>query len=252
MDALLTEIFRIQQQYWTVNNDEKENLLSQFPDSLDWKQLLRLHHLLCMEVFQAYIAGHFLFKKNKIILNQEMTRFLQKSTAILLSDKSPYRPQQCEIKFDVLTRQKEFKRMEGTLINASLTHLGCIEIIRLDPELHPVSLDFLPLSLIKVIMNNTEGSLVSYRDRKEKDICYLASYYYFSQESKKFINNTHTEYVCPLECDEAGEECGIGLGIQEFLIIQNNGIKEYIRIYNNALITMIPYMYDIQYRDKAI
>ncbi|MBN2442849.1 MAG: hypothetical protein JXJ04_15940 [Spirochaetales bacterium] len=252
MNTMVDEIMKIQQNYWTFNKGEKEILLSQFPRISDWKDLLRLHHLLCMEAFHDHMKGNFIFSRNKISSHNNTYLELQKTLAMLLSDESPYVPQQSEIKFDILTRHKEFKKLTGILMNGSLTHLGSIEIVNVDSELTPLSISFLPLTHIKSIMINSKGTLISYRNKKEKDICYLASHYYVSKESRKYINSNETEYICTKEYENDHNEYGIGLGPQELVIIQQDGSKVHTHIQNNAIITTLPHLYEYQYREKVI
>lgn len=251
MDTLLNEIFNLQKDYWAINKDEKEILLAQFPDSIEWKNLLRLHHLLCMEALESMQEKLSHTEKTTPIPGRETIQLLQRTTNMLLGGKSPYRPRQGEIEFDILTRQGSLKKFTGVLMNASLTHLGSIEVVWVDSDLNPVSMDFLPLDQLQSIMNNTKGALITYKNKKEKDICYLATHYFFSPACKKYINNTQTEYVYPLY-EANSEEPGIGLGVQEFVIIQDNNSKEYTPINKNAIIKLIPDMYEFEYNEKVI
>jgi hypothetical protein len=252
MERLLEEIFTLQDHYWSVNNKEKEALLAQFPEDLDWKGLLRLHHLLCMEALDTSTGG-LSQTKTPSSPSWEIRLLLNKTTNKLLHDKSPYRPRYCEIEFDILTRQKHFKRISGVLMNASLTHLGSIEVIRINPELHPVSIDFIPLERVHSIMNNTKGALVTYTDKKEKDICYLASHYFYSSACHQFINREQTDYIYILKQDNHNYLPGIGLGVQEFMINGEGTHKEYTHIKKNIVLKRIPDEYEeYEYSEKVI
>jgi hypothetical protein len=270
MSTLSQKIYRIQKEYWTFNRKEKEILLAQFPHISKWKDILRLHHLLCMEIFQWYSANNlqdatYQSGQKKIPVQiQEAIVNLKNTTEKLLNEDSPYIPQACEIKYDILTKFREFKKLEGTCMNASLSHLGSLEVFKVDGELNPLCIDFIPFSEIKTIMHNADGTLISYKDNKEKDICYLASHYYFSKESTRYMESTISRYMCvqKKKCKLVGmyteearyylTEYGLGYGPQEFMILHNEKSEKKAPIDRNAVITMLPHLYEMEQMKSTI
>jgi hypothetical protein len=62
----------------------------------------------------------------------------------LVSDNSPYKPRHVAVwRGKAGESDKHEPDLIGILCNASLTHLGCIEVIRLDAEQRPIELAFI-------------------------------------------------------------------------------------------------------------
>ena len=141
----------IQQKYWTPNLDEKKNLLEKGIDDLSWRESLRLLHLTCLEMLSEGIGREQLMLegkpdkasqevppgKNRDLILRLVTR--------LCSDASPYKPRTVAVWQSKRSKPGEHKPdIKGILCNASLTHLGCIEVIRYrDDKYEPSELSFI-------------------------------------------------------------------------------------------------------------
>src|ERR1700733_3145341 len=71
-----------QRAYWTHNAGEQSELESRSPDQLDWKNRLRLHHLICLERLLPGLAE---------TRKAEIDERCRQSTRRLLAPESPYR-----------------------------------------------------------------------------------------------------------------------------------------------------------------
>ena len=123
---------RLQQRYWTFDPDELADLLAQGPDSLEWGERLRLHHLLCMR----RVAG--------MESSEEESEQLRQSVRWLTASDSPYRPQAAGVwqGAQATPGRGSEPQLQGDFLNPSLTHLGSLEVFRLDDNHRPVSIDF--------------------------------------------------------------------------------------------------------------
>lgn len=116
----------LQTEYWKPAPGEEAALLARFPLGLSWHETFRLHHLLCID--------RFLGGRDETLLSAVLER--------LLSADSPYRP-----RHGCLWQQSPVEAdydLAGAIINASLTHLGALEVVRLTPEHEPLAVDFIP------------------------------------------------------------------------------------------------------------
>jgi len=122
----------IQRAYWTHNAEEQARLEARSLEQLNWPERLRLHHLICLQRLNA---------------GPERAAATEKCRAMvrtLLAPDSPYRPRPALI-WQGQSAQMGSDRepdMQGELLNPSLTHLGCLEVYRVDAANQPTRLDF--------------------------------------------------------------------------------------------------------------
>jgi hypothetical protein len=115
----------LQAEYWRAAPEEQAMLAAKFPHGLSWRETFRLHHLVCCD--------RFLGSGDETLLRPLVER--------LLSEESPYRP-----RHGCLWQQSSPENdydLAGSLLNASLTHLGALEVLRLTPTHEPIAVDFL-------------------------------------------------------------------------------------------------------------
>ena len=117
--------------YWTYDDREQWLLESRGIDQLSWHDRLRLHHLTCMERLGGKERGL-------------ATEKCKSTTQRLLAADSPYRPRPAMIwrTQATPTANKKPPDMQGLLLNASLSHLGALEVYRVDENNQPAAIDF--------------------------------------------------------------------------------------------------------------
>ena len=124
----------LQRAYWTFSEEERARLVERGPAHLSWRERLRLHHLTCMGRLAC------LQIKADPALVEKATNQCRALSYLLLSATSPYLPRPALI-WDGYSAREE-SNWQGELLNPSLTHLGCLEIYRLDAANQPSEIDF--------------------------------------------------------------------------------------------------------------
>jgi hypothetical protein len=205
----------MQRAYWTPNAETLAELEAHRVDQLDWRALLRLHHLICLQRLEPGV--------DREAVNEKCRQTVRR----LLAGDSPYRPR------PALVWQGQSPRadgdgepdMEGDLLNASLTHLGCLEVYRIDAANRPTQIDFVgfdeltgvlfgPLNLIRV-------AKLFYEDGRQ-EMALVPLLYGLTWA----IGNDHdrrgqmTRFVSQLESEEIlpSWASGIGVGQQDLSI----------------------------------
>src|SRR5262245_15072762 len=94
-----TDPVQLQKAYWTFNQGEKDSLLRRFPDSLSWAELLRLQHLVSLEVVNQVVDGKRLLDAESHVAAADgpLHDLSSQITVKLLMPESPYRMRHCEI-----------------------------------------------------------------------------------------------------------------------------------------------------------
>ncbi len=122
----------LQRAYWTHDPDEQSRLEVAGVGSLGWRDLLRLHHLHCLARAAPGPARAASGPKCRV------------TAARLLAPESPYRPRPALVWQGHAAGSGDEREpdLQGDFLNPSLTHLGCLEIYRVDAANHPKALDF--------------------------------------------------------------------------------------------------------------
>lgn len=217
---LFVRAAEMQRAYWTHDAQEQLDLESRGMDRLSWRERLRLLHLLCMQCLQAEPLRGVAKQKCKVL------------SKVLLGPESPFRPQTAMIwKGDPASAEwSEEPDLQGELVNPSLTHLGCLEIYRLDPANQPTRIDFVGfdeligvkiaapglIRIAKLFYNDGKGELVLV------PILYGTTWSIGSEADR---SGQLTRFVAHLE-DEATESSavsGIGIGQQDLALRDADG-----------------------------
>ena len=131
----------LQVAYWRrdpASIDRLAPLLS----TLSWRHRLRLHHLLCLELLEVSPGD----EADIDALGSARAALFRELLGLLVSPESPWRPRTAAIWLGQPSPgAPRPPTAQGLLVNASLTHLGAVEIIRLDEDEAPTALDFVPL-----------------------------------------------------------------------------------------------------------
>lgn len=143
-------ILRLQRDYWTYRVEEHASLQARGWGQLAWPERLRLHHLNCLAVLEQEPFRRELHEEDLDAGNdnpepsEAQARCRETATALLAPD-SPYRPRIGMVWQGEQGPQEERPPdLEGVLSNASLTHLGSLEVMRLDGQMRPRELAFVP------------------------------------------------------------------------------------------------------------
>lgn len=230
---------QLQCTYWTYNPDEKAALLARYPESLSWSEALRLHHLTCLELLSSEEGSA------QLMGDLEGSYFAPKGTAYelcrelvqrLLSQDSPYRVRHCNIwQGEAGQSGQRPPDLQGQLRNASLTHLGCLEVIHLGNQNQVRELSFIPFDDIRGVLfaqpSLFRAGKVLYEDSSE-EIVYIPLIYGVSwvTDIKYDHDGTMTRFRCHLPVDGLDMHIGIGIGIghQDFLLTAPEAEGEYL------------------------
>ncbi|MBN9522303.1 hypothetical protein J0H58_27930 [bacterium] len=120
----------IQRAYWTHDAREQAELEDRGVDRLGWRELLRLHHLACLDRLNA--------GPDRATTAETCWQTARR----LLAADSPYRPRVAMVWQGETVGGGGEPDLRGEFLNASLTHLGCLEVYRLDAANRPSGLDF--------------------------------------------------------------------------------------------------------------
>lgn len=228
-NTMADSAIQLQRTYWNYTANEKAALVSQYPDSLTWSELLRLHHLTCLELLdtdegRAQLAGgttNTNFKAPKGLARD----LCQELTQRLLSKESPYRLRHCAVwKGEAGQSEQRPPDLQGQLRNASLTHLGCLEVIRLGDQNRPQKLSFVPLDDVRGVLF-AQPSLfrvakVAYENARGEEVVLMPLLYGISWLTRNEFDHDGkmTRFCCGLEVEGSGVGFGIGVGHQDFLL----------------------------------
>jgi hypothetical protein len=218
----------IQRGYWTANPAEQAALGARVLESLTWAETLRLHHLNCLEYLMEGGEGASWRRAGAVVDRDEGTESpaLARCRATahrLLTEHSPYRPRFCMVwQGEANTSGHREPDRQGWLRNASMTHLGCVETIRLDAKKKPREIAFLPLDDIRAL-EFVQPALfrfakVLYDDGRDDEIVQVPLVYGVSWMTAQAPDHdaTTSRHVGRLEVE--GRSYVIAIGRQDFAI----------------------------------
>lgn len=137
---------KLQTAYWTFDEAEFFQLHGQRLSDLSWADRLRLLHLVSMKVINEKTIKKAFNRKDIVPCDApagDTAELLIKFVTLLLEEESPYCARHLLIwqgaAGETETRPPD---IQGMVRNASISHLGSLEIIRLDEKQQPVKLDF--------------------------------------------------------------------------------------------------------------
>ncbi len=165
LDPVAQRGIELQKRYWTPNPEELAGLETRRPESLDPAKLLRLHHLRCLALLDAGdatlrrallapIAERPDETELRATIDRDLLTKLERSAKALLARRSPFRPRHG---FAWLAAgppdgdDVPYSDFQGRTLNASLTHLGCLEVIGLDAKFEPATVEFLDFDQILTV-----------------------------------------------------------------------------------------------------
>jgi hypothetical protein len=165
LDAVSERGVELQKRYWSPAPEEQRDLEGRGFAALDWPGKLRLHHLRCLALLDArdgVLRRGLLAPAEERPPTEELAAAVDpvlrervaKSARALLGRRSPYRPRHGFAWLGAGPPEGEdipYSDHQGRALDAALSHLGSLEIIRLDAKFQPAALDFLPFDEILTI-----------------------------------------------------------------------------------------------------
>lgn len=215
----------LQQVAWNFEPDELADLLDTDRAVLSWRALLRLQRLTCLERLQSEDGQAHLKQQYAPRPESQETDADRRSLELslrLLADTSPFKPQQAKIWQGKPGQPRQGRPgLVGACQNASLTHLGSLEVIRLDESQRPVTLDFVPFAEIARIVFGPSSlfrkAWIRYRDHSEEIVWAPMLYELSSQSESEYIRDGRmTSFCCSVATTPMRP--GIGLGQQDLML----------------------------------
>lgn len=206
-------LMRLTRTYWTRAPDELARLAPEL-DSLPWPKLLRLHHLISTELMHA--SGALSGGSSIDLPEGENTTLYIRTAARMVSADSPYLPKPAS----VIQRPRgtvQLPTRQGELRNASNTHHGALEVIRLKNN-HPVALDFIGFGELARVSFGPQSLFppanIQYRDGRNEVVCVPLLYgcSWFSTEPSD-QNGSMTRFIGHHKQTQGG----MGVGHSDFM-----------------------------------
>jgi hypothetical protein len=213
----------LQVDYWRYDAAEKRALEGRHLETLSWPELLRLHHLACLELLQSPAGRRQLAGRGSDDSPDEPLRAAQcqETIARLLCPESPYRERSCEV-WRAGPEASDEADMQGPLTNASLTHAGCLEVIHLDETHAPTELAFVPFDEIRgVVLGDPalfRAARLVYEGGREEFVLVPLLYglsWLTDEESDR--DGSLTRFCCHVDVPGRGASLGIGVGHQDLM-----------------------------------
>jgi len=211
----------LQRAYWTHNAGEQAELEARGVEQLSWRERLRLHHLICLQ--RRLCTG-----PERAIATEKCRQTVRQ----LITPDSPYRPRPAMIwqEQPVQPGSDREPDMQGELLNQSLTHIGCLEIYRLDAADQPTGIDFVGFDeLSRVVFAPyavIRAAKLYYGDRRGEVVFIPMLYGLTWAIGNKYDRaGTMTRFVSHLDGEEVGTRGALGMGVgqQDFSIRSQDG-----------------------------
>lgn len=223
----------LQREYWIRNDEELADLEARDLEQLSWSETLRLHHLICLHRRASSLADPRQGLPSEF--GQGPSDAKQKcadTVRHLASPESPYRPRPAVIwqyRSEETDRTRE-PDMEGELINASYTHLGCLEILRVDSENQPAEIDFVSFDELASVAfappSLIRGAQLVYEDGGSEIVPVPMLYGITWTIGKDFERDGRsTRFVAHLDSEDPNllGVSGMGIGQQDFSVSSEEG-----------------------------
>lgn len=205
----------VQRAYWTHSEEEQSRLEARGVEQLGWLERLRLHHLICLQRLDSGPERAAAAEK------------CRQSIRRLVVPDSPYRPRPAMV-WQGQSAQPGSSRepdMQGEFLNASLTHLGCLEVYRVDAANQPTGIDFVSFDDLSGVVFAPPSLIRAaklFYDNGRDEIVLIPMLYGLTWA----IGNEYdragrmTRFVARLDGEEVGVlgASGLGVGQQDFTI----------------------------------
>ena len=206
-----------QRQYWTPDPREEAELFARV-DALSWPELLRLHHLICARRVAEPSPG----------VGDDALRL---TLARLGGETSPYRPRVAMVwrgtPSGVDDRPPD---SQGRILNASLSHLGCLEVFRVGPDDKPAELGFVAFDELAGVLFGPPALIraakLFYEDRRT-EVVYVPLLYGTTWQVGSDDDRAGRMTCFVAHLDDTGLSnfgvTGVGVGQHDFTAIDGKG-----------------------------
>ena len=205
----------LQRAYWTYDAAEQARLEARGDEHLSWPERLRLHHLACVQRLDPGPD------------RAAATEKCRHTVRTLLAPDSPYRPRPALV-WQGHSAQPAGGRepdLQGVLLNPSLTHVGCLEVYRVDAANRPTRLDFVGFDELSGVAFASPSLLraakLFYDDGRDEIVLAPLPYGLTWAIGSEFDRaGRMTRFVAHLDDEESGAAgaSGIGVGQQDFSV----------------------------------
>jgi hypothetical protein len=238
----------MQRAYWTHDPEEQARLEAQGAGRLGWRDRLRLHHLFCL---QHSLPGP---------QRAAATGKCRETVRRLVAADSPYRPRaamvwQGQSADSTPGREPD---LQGEFLNPSLTHLGCLEIYRLDAANQPVAIDFVSFDELSGVVFGPPTVIRAaklFRDDGREEVVLVPLLYGVTWSIGEEYDRAGqmTRFVAHLDDVEIGAAgaSGIGVGQQDLCVRAADGGSTLFGIGSVAEISFPLDMRDPRFDEKA-
>jgi len=221
---------QIQEAYWTLDREEKEALLAKSLDALSWREKLRLLHLTVLEILETEEGKRQLTATEMTGASDapdgEPARLCADLVKRLMVKESPFRPRRLAIWQGTPNAVSERPAdIEAFCRNASITHLGAIEVIRLDEKGEPRELAFVGLDEIRGAIFQGRAARLFYDDGRQDEIVWVPLLYGWSWRTPNTYDQdgTMTRFRCHVKVEGIENRLAVGIGHQDVVARQQDG-----------------------------
>jgi hypothetical protein len=238
----------VQRAYWTHNANQQAQLEARGIEQLGWRELLRLHHLICLQ------------RLNTGPERADATEKCRQTIRRLLAADSPYRPRPAMIWQGQAAQPGAGREpdMQGEFLNPSLTHLGCLEVYRVDAANQPTRLDFVGFDELSGVVfappNLIRAAKVFYEDGRDEIVLVPLLYGLTWAIGNEFDRGGRmTRFVAHIDGEEVGAlgASGLGVGQQDLTIRSPDGGGSLFGLGSVAEISFPLDMRDPRFDEKA-
>ena len=238
----------LQKAYWTHNEEEQSQLESRGIEQLSWPERLRLHHLICLQRIKLGPENAAATDKCRQLVRQ------------LIAPNSPYRRRPAMIWQGPMAQPGNDRKpdMQGEFLNPSLTHLGCLEIFRVDSANRPLEIDFVSFDQLSSVLfaspSLIRATKLFYDDGRDEivliPLLYGLTWSIGNDHERK---GTLTRFVAHLQDENIGTvgNAGIGVGQQDLVIHKQDGGCSLFGLGSVAEISFPLDMRDPRFDEKA-
>lgn len=245
--------------YWTANQVELNALKGKGLQTLKWAARLRCHHLACMALL-AEGAAKEQFDEGEIgddeLPSSPQLKMVQETASLLLAADSPFRPRVAAIWQGALDpKMQRQPNAFGVCSNASLTHLGCFEVITLDDKNMLIGLEFLAYDEIHSVVMAAPAQFRMSRIFLEggADIMALVPLQYgVSWKSPNDFDRdgSMTRFIGAISPSGSASSYGVGVGQQD-LTCESEGAVTLMGLSSVSQIEMVLDMRDPKFDEKC-
>jgi hypothetical protein len=207
----------MQRAYWTRDAEALSEFEARGVERLDWPELLRLHHLICLERLDP--------KVERVAATQRC----RQSVHHLLRTDSPYRPRLAAV-WQKRAAEPDVERdpdMMGLLLNPSFSHLGCLEVYRTDAAHQPTRIDCVGFGELAAVLFAPSGLIRSaklfYKNGRE-EVVLVPLLYGLTWTIGKELDRAGrmTRFIAHIDSKDISPSWASGLGVgQQDLSIRN-------------------------------